>query len=185
MSEPVQSMIQELVRRGVAITSTLAIFEALVSEKFQLDPRNRDVLSEDAYGDSVSYLTAGADVRWSRVWEKVLKKEMEFEREFVKAGGLLLAGLIRRGGEAWWQVLEISVVWNFLSRRAGFSPEESIRIGTLNGATFLGESGRIGTLEPGQQADIVIVRGNPSSNIADIRNVQLILRTVSGPTRRS
>jgi len=43
MSEPVQSMIRELVNRQVAITSTLAIFEAFVSEKFHLDPRMRDV----------------------------------------------------------------------------------------------------------------------------------------------
>ena len=43
MSEPVQSMIRELVNRRVAITSTLAIFEAFVSERFQLDPRMRDV----------------------------------------------------------------------------------------------------------------------------------------------
>lgn len=173
-SEPVQSMIQELVRRGVAITSTLAIFESFVSEKFQLDPRNRDVLSEDAYADSVSHLT-GADIRWSKVWERVLKKEMEFEREFVKAGGLLLCGVDPTG----WG----GVVAGFGDQRglellveAGFSPEESIRIGTLNGATFLGESSRIGTLEVGKQADIVIVRGNPSSNIADIRNVQLVFK---------
>jgi len=39
MSEPVQSMIRELVNRRVAITSTMAIFEAFVSERFQLDPR--------------------------------------------------------------------------------------------------------------------------------------------------
>ena len=60
--------------------------------------------------------------------------------------------------------------------QAGFTPEEAIRIATLNGATFLGEDSRIGTLATGKQADIVIVRGNPATNIRDIRNVQLVLK---------
>jgi imidazolonepropionase-like amidohydrolase len=59
---------------------------------------------------------------------------------------------------------------------AGFTPEEAIRIATLNGATFLGEDSRIGTLTTGKQADIVIVRGNPATNITDIRNVQLVFK---------
>jgi hypothetical protein len=93
-SEPVQAMIRELVNRRVAVTSTLAIFEAFVDEKFQLDPRMRNVLSEDAFVDCRTRLSAGkGDPRWSRVWEAVLKKEMEFEREFVKAGGLLMTGV--------------------------------------------------------------------------------------------
>ena len=59
---------------------------------------------------------------------------------------------------------------------AGFSPEEAIRIGTLNGATFLGETDHIGTLAVGKQADIVIVRGDLASNIAAIRNVHLVFK---------
>lgn len=172
----VRQLIQELVNRRVAITSTLAIFETFVSERFELDPRMQDVLSADAFDDCVNRLAEGkADRRWSRVWTVVLKKEMEFEREFVRAGGLLMSGVDPTG----WG----GVVAGFGDQRgvellveAGFSPEEAIRIATLNGATFLGEADRIGTLATGKQADIVIVRGNPSSKIADIRNVQLVFK---------
>lgn len=175
-SEPVQRMIRELVSRRVAITSTLAVFEAFVAEKFQLDPRMQDVLSDDVFAACSRHLIADRkDPRWSRVWEVVLKKEMEFEREFVKAGGLLMAGVDPTG----WG----GVVAGFGDQRgvellveAGFSPEEAIRIATLNGATFLGEDGRIGTLATGKQADIVIVRGNPAANIRDLRSVQLVFR---------
>ena len=165
-SEPVQRMIRELVSRRVAITSTLAVFESFVKEKFELDPRMQDVLSEDALDDCRTDLAAGkANPAWSRIWEIVLKKEMEFEREFVKAGGLLMTGVDPTG----WG----GVVAGFGDQRgvellvqAGFTPEEAIRIATLNGATFLGEDSRIGTLATGKQADIVIVRGNPATNIA-------------------
>ncbi|HSD46579.1 MAG TPA: amidohydrolase family protein [Pyrinomonadaceae bacterium] len=175
-SEPVQQMIQELVRRRVAVTSTLTIFEAFVADKFQLDPRMREVLSDDAYNDCVAQIGKGkADPRWSRVWELMLKKEMQFEREFVKAGGLLMTGVDPTG----WG----GVVAGFGDQRgvellvaAGFTPEEALRIATLNGATFLGEANRIGTLAAGKDADIVIVRGNPAANIADIRNVTVVFK---------
>ena len=175
-SEPVQAMIRELVNRRVAVTGTLSILETFVKEKFQLDPRMQDVLSEAALNDCRKQLEEGkADPRWSRVWEAALKREMEFEREFVKAGGLLMAGVDPTG----WG----GVVAGYGDQRnvellveAGFSPEEAIRIATLNGATFLGEDSRIGSLAAGKQADIVIVRGNPATNIRDIRSVQLVLK---------
>ena len=175
-SEPVQRMIAELVQRRVAITSTLAIFEAFITDKFQLDPRMKEVLSDDAYADCVAELEKGkADPRWSRIWEVMLKKEMQFERAFVKAGGLLMTGVDPTG----WG----GVVAGFGDQRgvellvaAGFTPEEAIRIATLNGATFLGEAEHIGTLAAGKQADIVIVRGNPASNISDLRNVHLVFK---------
>lgn len=175
-SEPVQEMIRELVSHRVAITSTLAIFEAFIGEKFQLDPRMADVLSEDIFAELDRQLVARrADPRWSRVWEGVLKKEMEFEREFVKGGGLLLAGADPTG----WG----GIVAGFGDQRnvellveAGFSPQEAIRIATLNGATFLGEDARIGSLATGKHADILIVRGNPAASIRDIRNVHLVFK---------
>lgn len=175
-SEPVQEMIRELVSHRVAVTSTLAIFEAFIVEKFQLDARMPDVLSEDTFANLGQHLaTSRADPRWSRVWENVLKKEMEFEREFVKAGGLLMAGADPTG----WG----GVVAGFGDQRnvellveAGFSAEEAIRIATLNGATFLGEDARIGSLAIGKQADILIVRGNPAASMRDIRNVHLVFK---------
>jgi imidazolonepropionase-like amidohydrolase len=173
-SEPVQGIIRELVNRRVAVTSTLAVLEAFVEEKFELDPRMQDVLSEDAFAACRTRLAAGkADPRWSKLWDVVLKKEMQFEHEFVKAGGLLMTGVDPTG----WG----GVVAGFGDQRgvellveAGFSPVEAIRIATLNGATFLGED--TGTLASGKQADVVIVRGNPAANIRDIRNVQLVFK---------
>ncbi len=174
-SEPVQRMIGELVRHRVAVTSTLAIFEAFITDRFQLDPRMQQVLTEDALEDCRYRLAHQGHPGWPKLWDDVVKKEMQFEREFVKAGGLLMTGVDPTG----WG----GVVAGFGDQRgvellveAGFSPEEAIRIATLNGATFLGEESRIGTLATGKQADIVIVRGNPAKEISDIRNVQLVFK---------
>lgn len=63
---------------------------------------------------------------------------------------------------------------------AGFAPEEAIHISTANEAEFLGQSSRIGTIAVGKQADLVVVRGDPSRQISDIRNVELVFRNGIG-----
>jgi imidazolonepropionase-like amidohydrolase len=59
---------------------------------------------------------------------------------------------------------------------AGFTPLEAIHIATENGARFLHEEDRIGTLAPGKRADLVVVRGDPSSKIADIEAVEIVFK---------
>jgi imidazolonepropionase-like amidohydrolase len=100
---------------------------------------------------------------------------MEFERAFVQAGGLLLAGVDPTGPGG--------VLPGFGDQRdvellveAGFSPLEAIRIATLNGAQYLGESDRIGSIAPGKQADLVVIKGDPSVRIEDIENVEIVFK---------
>jgi imidazolonepropionase-like amidohydrolase len=59
---------------------------------------------------------------------------------------------------------------------AGFSPLEAIKIASLNGAQFLKEDSRIGSLSAGKQADIMIVKGDPSTHIQDIENVDIVFK---------
>ena len=93
-------------------------------------------------------------------WPAAFKKEMEFEHAFVQAGGLLLAGLDPTGMGG--------VIAGFGDQRevellveAGFTPVEAIHIATANGAQFLGELDRIGTIAAGKQADLVVIKGDP------------------------
>jgi imidazolonepropionase-like amidohydrolase len=46
----------------------------------------------------------------------------------------------------------------------------------LNGATYLGLADRIGTIGPGKDADLFIVKGNPAANIDDIENVIVVFK---------
>jgi imidazolonepropionase-like amidohydrolase len=59
---------------------------------------------------------------------------------------------------------------------AGLTPVEAIQVATLNGATFLGRERDIGSVEVGKSADLVLVRGDPSTRIADLREVELVLK---------
>ena len=59
---------------------------------------------------------------------------------------------------------------------AGFTPLEAIRVGTLNGATYLGLADRIGTIAPGKNADLIVIRGNPATTISDIEKVETVFK---------
>jgi imidazolonepropionase-like amidohydrolase len=46
----------------------------------------------------------------------------------------------------------------------------------LNGAKWLGEDERIGTLAPGKIADIVVLNGNPAVDISHIEKVEIVFK---------
>jgi len=124
-----------------------------------------------------SYLVARGRVKVvpNGMAEVLLKKEMAFELAFAKAGGVLLAGPDPTGmggvlpGYGDQRELELLV-------EAGFTPVEAIHIYTANGAAFLGRLDAIGTLAPGKQADLVVVKGDPSQKIEDIENVVTVFK---------
>ncbi len=173
--EPVQAMIRELVKRHVAVTSTLPVFETFAPNRPPLRREVLDALLPEARAD---YLTVCAQVAagpHAAARAAELAKEMEFERAFAQAGGLLLAGCDPTGyggvlpGFGDQREVELLV-------EAGFTPLEALRVASANGAQFLGESERVGTLEPGKQADLVVVRGDPSKNIADVEKVEMAFK---------
>src|SRR5690242_17997530 len=176
-----QETIRTLVQKNVAITSTLPVFEAAGAPLSQsgigaasalLNPRVLNVMSTDA---RVRYLQARARVSPEANFVPVLRKAMDFERAFVKAGGLLMAGLDPTGNggivAGFGDLREVELLVE-----AGFTPPEAIMIASLNGAKFLGEDARIGSIATGKQADLMVVKGNPAAKIGDIENVEIVFK---------
>lgn len=177
----VQETIRTLVSKNVAITSTLPVFESggaplaqsgIGASSALLNQRVLNVMSTDA---RVRYLQARARVSPEANFVPVLRKAMEFERAFVKAGGLLIAGLDPTGNggivAGFGDLREVELLVE-----AGFTPLAAIQIATLNGAKFLGEDARIGSVAVGKQADLMVVKGNPAATIADIENVEIVFK---------
>jgi imidazolonepropionase-like amidohydrolase len=105
----------------------------------------------------------------------LFKRDMELERAFVAAGGLLIAGPDPTGAG--------DVVPGFGDQReiellveAGFTPVEAIKIATLNGASYMGKEKQIGSLAVGKNADLVVLKGDPSKQISDIENVEIVFK---------
>ena len=192
-SDAVKETIRVLVARHVAITSTLPVFEAsaplatlppsqgggavgvisptaIGAPSAVLNPRVLNVMNTDA---RVRYLTARARIPADSPAALLVRKSMDFERAFVAAGGLLIAGLDPTGNggvvAGFGDLREVELLVE-----AGFTPVEAIKIATLNGAKFLGEDRSIGSIAVGKQADLMIVKGNPAAKISDIENVEIV-----------
>jgi imidazolonepropionase-like amidohydrolase len=55
------------------------------------------------------------------------------------------------------------------------APLEVITAATKTGAEFFGVADRIGTIQPGKLADLVLIDGDPSARIKDIDNVSRVM----------
>jgi imidazolonepropionase-like amidohydrolase len=171
-------LIRFLVSKHVALTSTLPVFETFTPGRPPAPPGALDAMLPEA---REQYLRQRVRIATSpdTTWVVLLRKEMRLERAYAQAGGLVLTGTDPTGyggvvaGFANHRALELLV-------EAGFTPLEAIRIGTLNGATFLGRADRVGSLEAGKAADLIVVNGNPALNIADIEHVELVFKGGTG-----
>jgi enamidase len=167
-----KALVRKLVERRVALTSTLTVFETLT--RARPTPPGLEVLTP---GLRESYMRAYDRVQQNQqsVFTTLFARGMALERAFARAGGTLVAGTdpTAAGG----------VVPGFADQRqlellveAGFSPLEAIGIGTLNGAKYLGNDARIGSIAAGKQADLVVVLGDPSRTIGDVRRVETVFK---------
>lgn len=179
-SAAVKETIRILVAKKVALTSTLPVFEAgaplaqngIGAASAVLNPRVLNVMNTDA---RVRYLTNRSRIAADSPAAVLVRKSMDFERMFAAAGGLLMAGLDPTGNggivAGFGDLREVELLVE-----AGFTPVEAIKIATFNGAKFLGEDAHIGSLAAGKQADLMIVKGNPATNIADIEKVEIVFK---------
>jgi imidazolonepropionase-like amidohydrolase len=170
--EPFKALVRKLVDRRVALTSTLTVFETFTPGR-PLPPGLDVLLPELKQQFEANY--ARTSQNQTSGYKALFPKGMALERAFARAGGTLVAGTDPTGGGG--------VVPGYSNERQlellveeGFTPLEAIRIGTLNGATYLGRDARVGTIAVGKQADLVVVDGNPSTTIADVRKVETVFK---------
>jgi imidazolonepropionase-like amidohydrolase len=172
-STAVQASIREIVSRGAAVASTLAVYETFIPERARLDSAAMQMLAAAARSEVEANHAALAQSGYT-VPVRLLKKMMEWERAFVRAGGLLGAGCDPWGtgflpGFGDLRNYELLV-------EAGFTAEEALQIMTFNGARILGKQQQIGSIAPGKVADLVVIRGNPVATPRDIYNVVTVFK---------
>ena len=167
-----KALVKKLVDKQVALTSTLTVFETFTPGRPL--PAGLDVLTPQLRSQFEQTHARVAQNKESN-YLKLFPKAMVLERAFVQAGGLLVAGTDPTGSGG--------VIPGFSNQRqvellvdAGFSPLEAIKISTLNGARYLGRDKSVGSIAVGKQADLVVLNGDPSASIGDIRNIELVFR---------
>lgn len=172
-----KSLIHDLVAHHVAITSTLPVFEQMVPHHSPLWPAAMDTLSPQAKHDYLLLRTHTDALPADQANKRAITFQhgMAMEHEFVAAGGLLLAGPDPTGNggvvPGFGDLREVELLVE-----EGFTPEQAIHIASYNGALYLGLQGRIGSIAAGKDADLVVVKGDPSQHVNDIEQVDTVFK---------
>ncbi|MGH9412080.1 MAG: amidohydrolase family protein, partial [Vicinamibacterales bacterium] len=169
---PFISLVHKLVEKHVALTSTLTVFETFTPGR-PVPPGIDVLLPELKQQFMQNYQRVQQNPQ--SVYARLFPNGMALERAFARAGGLLLAGTDPTGsggvipGYSDQRQIELLV-------EEGFTPEEAVQICTLNGAKYLGREARIGSIAAGKQADLVVIDGDPSKTISDVRKVETVFK---------
>jgi hypothetical protein len=158
-----------LIALDFTINPTLTIYEAsrdLMREKnadWQADYAHPNLWaffqpSRYAHGSYWFDWTTQNEIDWKnnfRIW-------MQFLNDYKNHGGRVTTG---SDSGYIWKLYGFGYIRELeLLQEAGFHPLEVIRAATIDGAEVLGLDGRIGSVQPGKLADLVIVKENPLHN---------------------
>jgi imidazolonepropionase-like amidohydrolase len=170
-SPGVKALIKFLVDKKTIVTSTLAVIYNMTTLDTTIRPEVLEAMSPDT---RAMFLNVYIKMR-SPYANNAMLEEFKMEKLFSDAGGLLTVGTDPTGngstlaGYGSQQSIE-------LLTNAGFSPIEAIRIATLNGAKALGLEAKIGSIEVGKTADLVVIDGDISQDIKNIRKIEWVFK---------
>lgn len=171
-SRPVRDFIDSLVAEEVTVDVTLATFEFLYQRDGQLWPAFVPVESHLPPSVQRARRAAEMDIpddaaaaRNRRSYENLLA----LTRRMHEAGVQLVAGTDEVPGFTLQRELELLV-------EAGLSPGEVLKIATADAARVAGVGEDRGSIAPGKRADLVLVDGDPTTAIGDIRKVALVIK---------
>jgi hypothetical protein len=102
-------------------------------------------------------------------WEEIVANGSRLVRALHEAAVQIVAGTDLRGGLGLHRELE-------LYQEAGIPAIDVLAIATLGAARVTGRDAEFGSVEPGKFADLIVVDGDPTTDISDIRRIVLVLK---------
>jgi hypothetical protein len=171
-SKPVQDFIATLAQKQIVIDPTLATFEFLHQRNGELSPIFADVPNHIPPDVQRSRRAAEMDIpdeATGMQYQKSFDKMVEFVGRAYKAGVPVVAGTDEVPGFTLQHELALYV-------KAGLTPAQTLQVATWNGAKYSEVLEELGSIAPGKRADLILVDGDPTSDIADIRKVTTVIK---------
>ena len=172
-SDKVKDFVQLLVDRNTAVDPTMTAFEAMfLQRQGAANPSYKFVATHVPPTIRRGWLTNSMDVtsKNEEPFRKSYEKLMGLVKKMHVAGVPLLAGTDSIAGFTLHRELELYVA-------AGISPTEVLKIATWNGAKYAQVLERTGSITVGKDADLVLIDGDPSVRISDIRRISLVMKS--------
>ena len=170
-AEPMKSLIAAMAARKITVDPTLVVAESLfVPENGDLSPAYAPFVGTLPPAVERGFRQGGfspppdltrADYRAS------FAKLSDLVGALHRAGVPIVAGTDGSGMELV-RELELYVA-------AGFTPTEALESATINTAHLVGADGYTGSIQVGKNADLVLVDGDPSKTIGDLRHTRIVM----------
>ncbi|MCT6698146.1 amidohydrolase family protein [Rheinheimera sp. 4Y26] len=167
----VQDYIKLMKNKGIVVDPTLATFDFLkkvdgtVGEPWQAIV---DHLPPDVQRRYAAAELDIPDAATAALYAKSYAKMVEFVGMMYKAGIPVVAGTDELAGFTLQGELELLV-------KAGLTPAQALQVATLNGARYSKVEATKGQIAVGKDADLLLVEGDPTKNIGDIRKLALVI----------
>ncbi len=171
-SAEVRAFIAKLKERGVVVDPTVTVFENMFTSRLGT-PSPSYAMIVDRMPPQVRrwFVTGGLPVPegMDERYRASFKKMVEMIGAMHNGGVTIVAGTDGLSGFTLHRELELYV-------QAGIAPKDVLRIATLTAAEVTKRDKDLGTIEPGKLADFVLVDGDPTQNISDIRRVVKVVK---------
>ncbi|TXI48651.1 MAG: amidohydrolase [Lysobacter sp.] len=171
-SKPVQDFIATLAKGGVAVDPTVTTFDFIRQRAGEMSSpfgMIADHLPPDVQrGLRVAEFDIPDDETAAR-YNKSYDKMVEFVGRMYKAGVPILAGTDGLAGFTLQRELELYV-------KAGMTPSQALQVATWNGAKYSRTLEDRGSISVGKRADLILVDGDPTQDISDVRKVALVVK---------
>lgn len=169
-SKPVKDFVAQLAKKQISIDPTLSAFAFL---------KQRDGDVNEPYADFADYMPPdvkrGFSVGTMKIpadkvqrYEKSYARMVDFVGVMYRAGVPVVAGTDDVPGFTLHSELALLV-------KAGLTPAQALQVATRNGARYTRTSNDRGSIVPGKLADLVLVDGDPTTDIRDVRKVSAVI----------
>ncbi len=140
--------------------------------EFLDDPSNFLGMPDDLVTDVKSSIASASFVARDREVIATVKRKIAQLRELgvVMVSGSDMGTFGHPAAEATWRDLE---AWVF---DLGLSTLQAIKWATLDAATHMGVADEVGSIAPGKIADIIVVRGNPTTHFSTLRDPAIVIK---------
>jgi hypothetical protein len=171
-SAEVRAFLEKLKAHSVAIDPTVNVFEGMFTARAgSISPSFAMVADRLPPQVRRGLLTGGLPVPDGKDtdYRASFQRMLDLVKVAHDAGITIVAGTDDFAGFALHRELELYVL-------AGIPPADVLRIATLVPAQLLKREKDLGTIEPGKLADFILVDGDPTLNISDIRKVSTVVK---------
>lgn len=170
-----QSLIKSMISHKVSMTTTMAIYEALSPGRPVQDERSLELMTpvvRAAYVKNRAFIDTMPGYMFTK---DGFARALAFDKAFYAAGGVMASGVDPTGNGGALPGFGDQRGYELL-RESGLTAEQAVQVVSLNGAKILGVEAKLGSVEKGKIADLVLLKGDLVSDPSVIRNVVTVYK---------